>query len=723
MRKKITSYILPVALYGIVVVVVFGSALIPADGYLLFGDDIHHQYYFYREFINNFLKQGIFPWWNPYNFSGTPFIANPIANIWYPATWLFFILPLNVAYSWHVASHILWAMLGMYVLLSGLSFRPSLSASGGSLDLVQKILDSHFPSQGKRGNDIFHIGSWTGGLVFGLSGFFVARIWAGHVDVIAAASWMPWVVWAFSRRGVILSAVVLALQLLAGYQTMAIFTMEAVAVLTALFCFKQRSVIPAIRMAVAILLGIGIAAIQLVPLYEFLSQSIRTIPKPYEWASFGSMTWKSLTQLFNPFFFGDQGTYHGPPPNFIEHAAFVGRVGLGLATLAFLVFLRKSFWVFVFAIVAIFGLWVSLGPNASIDLQKILWTLVPIYHSLRIPPRHLILFVFGASALVAFGLQLVKIRAFQLVIAALVVIEMVPFARHFIELRPIPDIRQDQELFSILKKDTLPYRLFQNFGVWIPQRDALEFDATMSKGIFSVTGYDVAILKSYYEFIDAAAGNRGSSILEHDVQVPYITQVSPWIDFLNIKYIMHPRAYDPLFGTTNDRFILIRENTKYDYRLYENKTVIPRFYYVSEARVVPSKNDVLLNIRDGSVNPHTTVLFENAKEKLPSVSPCKTTTDPSITIESYTPNSIELATTNNCDAFMVSSEVFYPGWEAYIDGKKTHIIKGNYAFRILFVPAGRHTIVYVYVPTIFYISAGISVITVCVLLCWIGKRH
>ncbi|MBI3577131.1 YfhO family protein [Candidatus Gottesmanbacteria bacterium] len=656
--KKI---ILPIVLYAAIVFLVFGKALFPGPQQLIYGDDIHHQYYFYREFFNSFLKQGIFPWWNPYNFSGTPFIANPVVNIWYPPTWFFTLLPLNVAFSWHLALHIVWAMLGMYVFLRYLSSRPL------SRDPMHKLLDSSF-----RWNDI---GPWVGGLIFGLSGFFMARVWAGHVDVIAAASWMPWVVWSDVRcqmseigwrKNCIVAAGVLAMQLLAGYQTMAIFTLEIVVLLTIFLCVLQRSATPAIRAIFAVFGGIGLAAIQLVPLYAFLSQSIRTIPKPYEWASYGAMSWQSLTQFIQPFFFGDQYTYHGPPPNFAEHAAFVGRVGLGLAIFACLAFLRKSRWVLFFAIIAFFGLWVSLGPNAPIDVQKILWTIVPVYQSLRFPSRHLILFVFGAAGLAAYGMRLLKGRALGIVIACFVTVEMVGFARHFIELRPIPETRQDSELVALLKGDTQPYRLLQNFGAWISQREALEFDATMSHRIFSATGYDVAILKGYYEFIDAAAGNKTSSILTHDVQVPYFNGYSKALDTLNIKYIMVPRSYDPFVSLK-----LIREDPIRDYRLYENTSVLPRFYFPD----------------------HTAP-----------------------TITKYTPNEIVLTSNYPSDATLMSSEVFYPEWQAFIDGKKTDIIKGNYAFRTLFVPAGKQSVVFRYVPTFFLIGLAISVATAMVLV-------
>ena len=50
----IRPYILPVGLYGAVIALVFGRALIPGATEIIWGDDIHRSYYFYRQFFNNF---------------------------------------------------------------------------------------------------------------------------------------------------------------------------------------------------------------------------------------------------------------------------------------------------------------------------------------------------------------------------------------------------------------------------------------------------------------------------------------------------------------------------------------------------------------------------------------------------------------------------------------------------------------------------------------------
>jgi hypothetical protein len=640
--KRYGTWMWVVLVYVGVVLLVFGKALVPPPGQMIFGDDIHRAYYFFRQFFNSWITQGVFPWWNPYLSGGEPFIANPLVNIWYPPNWLFSALPLNIAYSWHLAFHVLWAMVGMFTLSSSLL--------------------------GSRSK----IAAWSSGVIFGLSGFFVARIFAGHVDVIAAAAWMPWVVYAFTQRNIAIAAGVFALQLLAGYQTMAFFTAIAVAAVILQQAFQKKSLKPLIQAGVAGLTGFGLAAFHILPVQEFFRRSIRLFSFPYGWNSYGALTWESLKQLISPFTFGNQHTYAGPPPNFVEHAMFVGVTGLVLAGVGAYVTLKNKGIGMAFAALAFFGLWMSLGPNAPIDLQYLLWKILPMYHYLRIPARHLVLFAFGAAALAGIGLGALH-KSLQKIVAAIVVVELILFARSFVELRPVPEVRHDAELIKILSQDPQPYRVLQNFGVWLPQRDALDFDSSMSYGIYSATGYDPSILRNYYEYVAMASGTTGDkAVLNQDVQVPYLTpQAADQLDFLNIKYILVPPSYDPFVG--NARYALIREDTQKEYRLYENTTVLPRFYLEE-----PSCGEAV--------------------------------------VTSYTPNRIEVSVTSSCATTLLSSEVFYPGWEARVDSQKTRIDELNGAFRALLIPAGVHRVVFQYYPRIFITGAIISVLTLGILM-------
>lgn len=659
--------------YVLVSLFVFGRALFPPEGQMIFGDDIHRSYFFFREFFNQSLSHGVFPWWNPYMFGGEPFIANPVVNIWYPPTWIFSVLSLPAAYGWHLYLHVVWAMIGMYALCL-------LFISG-----VQKERRQFNPA------------AWVGGVVFGLSGFFMARTYAGHVDMIAAASWIPWVVWAFYRltpdsteagnftQRLFLASGFFALQLFSGYQTMAMMSVIIVGILTISQSIAQKRFRPVVYAALAGVGGLGFAAIQLLPISEFFRMSIRTFPFPYRWHAYGSLEWRSFWQLLNPFIFGNVTTYAGPPPNFIEHSMFVGVIGLILAGIGAFSLLRsnnrlqKTIGIGIVC-VAILGFWISLGPNAGVDLQYYLWRGIPIYKYLRIPPRHLVLAVFGLSVLSGFGAAyclrlLSRIRVVPLVLAGLVAGEMVIFGRGFIELKPVPSARHDKELITVLQSDTEPYRLLQNYGAWLPQRDAMDFDSGLSYGVYSATGYDPSILRPYFEYVAHSAGGSGErAVLSHDIQVPYLTpEAAEGIDRLNIKYIQVPVAYDPFAGV--DRYRKISESKAFDYRLYENTSVQQRFFLGSAC---------------GTVH-----------------------------IVSYSPNRIDLSVTNSCATTLESSEIWYPGWEAFIDGQKISINKTDNVFRTLFISPGNHTVVYRYNPGIFVIGAGISMGTVLVMLCFV----
>jgi len=144
-------------------------------------------------------------------------------------------------------------------------------------------------------------------------------------------------------------------------------------------------------------------------------------------------------------------------------------------------------------------------------------------------------------------------------------------------------------------------------------------------------------------------------------------------------------------------------------RIYENLRAMPRAWLVPEI-LTAKKEEVLQAIQssklpDGrSYDPFQVALVEkplNFKIEKPDTS----ATTKIINLED---TQLEIKTSSSSPAFLVLSDVYYPGWEARIDGTPTKIFQTNYVLRGVQVPAGEHTIKFEFKPVSFHIGAGIS---------------
>ena len=119
-----------------------------------------------------FLRQALvedhqIPLWNPNILSGAPFFANPLSGLYYPPSWLALLLPLPLGFNLLVLAHLLWGGVGLYLLLR-------------EEGLVQEA-------------------AILGSLAFAALPKLFAHYGAGHLTLLYAVPWTPWILWAEAR--------------------------------------------------------------------------------------------------------------------------------------------------------------------------------------------------------------------------------------------------------------------------------------------------------------------------------------------------------------------------------------------------------------------------------------------------------------------------------------------------------------------------------------------
>ncbi len=247
------------------------------------------------------LRQGVLPLWNPLNGFGAPLIANYQSAFFYPPNWLLLLLGVFVGQANQAAAiawgfmllsvlHLAWAGLGMALLLRRLGFG--------------------------------WLGQIIGGLAFGISGYVVARL--GFYSMVWVYAWLPWVIYTADHiapmggeepdgggdrvrlmPGLIIC---LAMQLLAGHAQITWYTILLAAAWVAVGSLRiggfRRLVTGGLSMASAGLMAAGLAAVQLLPTFEYLTQSQRADAYAFEEAlTYSFWPWRLIT-ILAPDFFG-----------------------------------------------------------------------------------------------------------------------------------------------------------------------------------------------------------------------------------------------------------------------------------------------------------------------------------------------------------------------------------------------------------------------------------
>ena len=388
----------PVLVFGIPLL--FGQVFLDGDNLI--------QNYPLRVLVGQDLIHGHLPMLNPYIFSGAPLLGGFNAGGAYPLTWLFAILPDDLAWTLNLIAAYEVAVVGMYLFLR----RQTVSAAAASF-----------------GAAAFAFGGFLGGQIV-------------HIDMISGTAWLPWMLLgvhgltesgeaptSMAPRGdapprwwwALLLAAATALTILAGAPES---VLDAVVVVLIYLIWRygryrrsgwwdasgRRSPLaPLGYLAVSVGVGLAASAAQWLPGLVFTAQSQRASPT-YQFFTSGSLPWRLTALVFSPFVLGtnqhELPSYFGAY-NFPEVTSYVGILAL---IAAFALLTRRwrrrpeasRWWIwYVVLVLSLIAAWGGDTPFGHVLF------LIPGIKSQRLLNRSLLGVDFALAALLAWWVHLV----------------------------------------------------------------------------------------------------------------------------------------------------------------------------------------------------------------------------------------------------------------------------------------------------------------------------
>lgn len=166
---------------------------------------------------------------------------------------------------------------------------------------------------------------------------------------------------------------------------------------------------------------------------------------------------------------------------------------------------------------------------------------------------------------------------------------------------------------------------------------------------------------------------------------PAIEEKLPYYSLLGVKYFITPKA-----TTLNNLALVYNEEVK----IYENPSVMPRAFIAYQVERAFSYEQAQNQIGTEGFSWESVMMLE---ESVPGKSQRLSGGEISeAEIISYSPNRVTIKAQARSAGILVLSDVFYPGWRAYLDGNRVEIYRVNGIMRGLFIEEGEHIVEFQY---------------------------
>lgn len=216
----------------------------------------------------------------------------------------------------------------------------------------------------------------------------------------------------------------------------------------------------------------------------------------------------------------------------------------------------------------------------------------------------------------------------------------------------------------------------------------------------SIGGYHAAKLRRYQEVIEAHISPEMNAAMKAiaeaagDMSAVDGNKLFPVINMLNTKYFIMP-----LQGGANAPL--------------PNPYAYGNAWFVDKVSYVNNANEELSAL--GTTDLRHTAVADKAFSDVLGQSKANDSTA-TVRLEKYEPNQLEYSVSSKNGGVVVFSEIYYPGWNATVDGVEVQVGRANYILRAISVKPGSHKVVLDFHPKSVSVTETIAYIATAILM-------
>ena len=216
----------------------------------------------------------------------------------------------------------------------------------------------------------------------------------------------------------------------------------------------------------------------------------------------------------------------------------------------------------------------------------------------------------------------------------------------------------------------------------------------------SIGGYHAAKLRRYQEVIEAHISSEMNAAMKAiaeaagDMSAVDGNKLFPVINMLNTKYFIMP-----LQGGANAPL--------------PNPYAYGNAWFVDKVSYVNNANEELSALSTTDLR-HTAVADKAFSDVLGQSKANDSTA--TVRLEKYEPNKLEYSVSSKNGGVVVFSEIYYPGWNATVDGVEVPVGRANYILRAISVKPGSHKVVLDFHPKSVSVTETIAYIATAILM-------